>query len=436
MKKLSYEVNSCDCESMMYAAFSLRARAKHDFRPGHSAAWDFRGRLMIFLCLFLAVVLPLAVPAAERVTVKVGYYENEVFQEGARDGAVKTGYAYEYYQKLAEHTGWKYEYVYGSFAELYQMLLDGKIDLLAGLARTKERQGRIGYPEAPMGSESYNLVKHSSDDSIAADPKTLEGKTIGVLESALLDSLNLYLAKKHIVANVKAYKDYPPLFAAFDSGKLDILVAEGNGAYGRSNTEVLAPFGGSSYFVGVNIRRPDLLARLNAAQTALAVEDPTFLPGLNMKYYQKTILARALSRVEKQWLQTHHTLRVGYLDNYIPLSGKDPGGQVTGVVKDLIPEILTRLGIQNLKVTYSGYQSHDAMTADIAAGRIDVAFPVGGGSYLAELTGLYQSAPVTSMVLELVYQGSFTKRTTKHFAVSQTTACSITLSARTIRTPR
>ena len=59
----------------------------------------------------------------EKGTVRVGYYENEVFQEGAQDGTVKTGYAYEYYRKLSEYTGWKYEYVYGSFGDLYQMLL-------------------------------------------------------------------------------------------------------------------------------------------------------------------------------------------------------------------------------------------------------------------------------------------------------------------------
>ena len=56
-------------------------------------------------------------------TVRVGYYENEVFQEGAKQGAVKTGYAYEYYRKLSEYTGWKYEYVYGGYGDLYQMLL-------------------------------------------------------------------------------------------------------------------------------------------------------------------------------------------------------------------------------------------------------------------------------------------------------------------------
>ena len=82
----------------------------------------------------------------DSTTVKVGYYENEVFEEGAAKGAVKTGYAYEYYRKLSEYTGWKYEYVYGSYSELYDKLLEGEIDFLAGLAKKDERIGLIGYP--------------------------------------------------------------------------------------------------------------------------------------------------------------------------------------------------------------------------------------------------------------------------------------------------
>ena len=52
--------------------------------------------------------------------------------EGAQEGKVKTGYAYEYYQKLSEYTGWQYEYVYGEFGDLYQQLLDGEYAGLAG----------------------------------------------------------------------------------------------------------------------------------------------------------------------------------------------------------------------------------------------------------------------------------------------------------------
>ena len=93
-------------------------------------------RRVICLCLIAVagMLIPLAAAAsgADGAPVRVGYYENEVFQEGAQEGSVKTGYAYEYYQKLSEYTGWRYEYVYGEFGDLYQMLLDGEIDPTAG----------------------------------------------------------------------------------------------------------------------------------------------------------------------------------------------------------------------------------------------------------------------------------------------------------------
>lgn len=74
-----------------------------------------RFAVLITAAILLVTVLPFAVSAAgtSKEKVRVGYYENEVFQEGAKEGSVKTGYAYEYYQKLSEYTGWRYEYVYG-----------------------------------------------------------------------------------------------------------------------------------------------------------------------------------------------------------------------------------------------------------------------------------------------------------------------------------
>lgn len=56
--------------------------------------------LFAFLIAFLSVVFNSNVFAGETNSkvVKVGYYENENFQEGASEGAVKSGYAYEYLQ--------------------------------------------------------------------------------------------------------------------------------------------------------------------------------------------------------------------------------------------------------------------------------------------------------------------------------------------------
>lgn len=79
--------------------------------------------ICILLCLILYItVLPLPVSAeeAKSKTVRVGWYEGTYNTTGP-DGQ-RRGYSYEYQQAVAAHTGWKYEYVEGSWAELMSML--------------------------------------------------------------------------------------------------------------------------------------------------------------------------------------------------------------------------------------------------------------------------------------------------------------------------
>ena len=375
------------------------------------------------LCLvFLAGILcsvPAEADETESRPVRVGYYENEVFQEGAQPGSVKTGYAYEYYQKLSEYTGWKYEYVYGGFGELYQMLLDGKIDLLAGLAWREERTSIIGYPDAVMGNESYYLVKHDTDVAITADPETLNGCRIGVLDSAMVSVLNQYLENRHVTAEVVAYPDYTHLFDAFDSHDVDVLAAESDGAHGRDHAEVLTAFGASEYYLCVNIHRPDLLAELNTAQALLAAEEPNYVNSLSARYYSVSVTSRAFSQAEREWMNTHSVLRVGYLENYLPYSDTDSNGNVTGVIRDMIPDILNALGLPDITVAFTGYRSYDDLIAGITAGAIDMAFPVGGGLYYSEENGIYQSSAVVSSPTAIIYKGEYTEKTTTRFAVNE-----------------
>ena len=379
-------------------------------------------RVILFICVivFVIIAFPVTSYADEEIEkVRVGYYENEIFQEGAEEGEVKNGYAYEYYRKLSEYTGWEYEYVYGEFGDLYQMLLDGEIDLLAGLAWREDRASIIGYPNAVMGNESYYLVKHDADADITADPVTLNGCRIGVLDSAMVGVLNQYLDDNHVTAKVVTFSDYKDLFNAFDSREVDILAAESDGAYGREHSEVLTVFGTSDYYLCVNRNRSDLLAELNSAQTLLAADEPNYLNTLRTKYYSVSVTAKAFSQAEREWMNTHTSLRVGYLENYLPYSDTDEQGHVTGIVKDITPAILDSLGMQNVTVTYESFLSYDDMVAAVHSDEIDVAFPVGGGLYYSEENGIYLSNPVSSSHADLVFKGEYNEKTTEHFAVNE-----------------
>ena len=126
---------------------------------------------------------------------------------------------------------------------------------------------------------------------------------VGVLRQYLDNNVN---------AEIVAYTDHTKLFEAFDNGSVYLLAAESDGAHGRDNSEVLNVFGTSDYYLCVNINRPDLLDELNLAQIQLASEEPNYLNTLKSKYYSVSVTARAFSQVEREWMNTHDTLRVGY----------------------------------------------------------------------------------------------------------------------------
>ncbi|MGN0400449.1 MAG: transporter substrate-binding domain-containing protein, partial [Blautia sp.] len=69
----------------------------------------------------------------------------------------KSGYGYEYLQQVAYFSGWKYEYVNGSFNELLQMLKNGEIDLMGDISYTEERARYIDYASEEQGREYYYL---------------------------------------------------------------------------------------------------------------------------------------------------------------------------------------------------------------------------------------------------------------------------------------
>ena len=108
--------------------------------------------------------------------------------------------------------------------------------------------------------------------------------------------------------------------------------------------------------------------------------------------------------------------------DYLPYSDTDANGDATGLVKSLVPMILEELGISRLEVSYVGYNNYDDMVNDMNHGTIDVAFPVGGGLFFSEESGICQSNPVSSFSSELVFTAESSRhmsRAAQTFAVNR-----------------
>ena len=124
---------------------------------------------VVLLCLCLSALFSVCTAAEEKddkEVIRVGWYESSFNHADAAGN--RSGYGYEYQMKIAAYTGWKYEYVTGSWVELLQMLEDGTIDLLSDVSFTEERAEKMLFSSLPMGTEEYYLFTSWHNREISA----------------------------------------------------------------------------------------------------------------------------------------------------------------------------------------------------------------------------------------------------------------------------
>ena len=150
----------------------------------------------------------------ENKTVRVGYFPYANFQEGGY-GEHKQGAGYEYLQKISYITGWKYEYVYGSFKECLDMLADGEIDLLGSVSYTPERAESIDYSTYAEGTERYWIYTREEHADLAdGDLKQMNGCRIGATDGSYQkELLEKWLDSNQIQAEVVICKGYTSLYS-------------------------------------------------------------------------------------------------------------------------------------------------------------------------------------------------------------------------------
>lgn len=353
--------------------------------------------------------------------VRVGYFQSLNFQDGMTDDSKKSGYAYEYMQEVSAYSGWTYEYVYGGWTELLEMLENGEIDIMGGVSSTEERKANLSFPNYEMGTEEYYLYQNKERmDMNGGDYSTIKGKKIGVITNNLFtDAFIDWTEENHVSVNLVYFENFADRDAAFENGDLDGLISTDNNVEADSDLTPVVKVGESPYYLAVTKSRPDLLDDLNNALTRIQMINPSFVKDLENQNYNNTLSNCALTEEEKEWVAQHSTLTVGYLNNYMPYCDTTKEGKPSGVMIEVFQAMLEQLGISDqIKLNYHGYNRYSEMIAALETGQIDVTFPTSGDIWNLEQDGILGSSDVVSAGMDLVYYGSYDEYTTESIAVN------------------
>ena len=370
----------------------------------------FKRILCFALCLITALysVLPITAYAQEeeRKVVRVGSHDAPYF---ITDGyGRKSGYSYEYQRKLAAYTGWDYEYVDGTWSELFEMLKNGEIDLMSNISYTDERARDVLYASLPMGTEAYYIYIPAENTEITSeDYSSLNGKTVGVTKGTIQKDLFLKWEEAHgIKSNLVEINAPDEESLRLLGGELDAFITMD--VYGNAGSAVpLCKLGSSDFYFAVSKDRPDLQVELDAAMNRIQDENKYFNQQLHEEYLSNSNTDRYLSDKEKEWLLEHGTIRVGYQDNYLAFCAKDPKtGELTGALKDYLAYAATSLENAQLQFEAISYPTASEAIQAMKDGEVDCVFPANLTEYDSESLDVVMSPMLMRTEMDAVVRAA------------------------------
>ena len=300
-----------------------------------------RGMMILCVAMSFALSMLCGSPAAQAVDVlRVGvdYMTN---RNVGTDGAnVYRGPDTDYMNLLAGYAGMECTFVGGTRAELYQMLDEGKVDVVSGIVWTDDLAKKYDFSEIPSGKSNRLLFLHDGFDGLFEGTKHVR---LGMLRNYFMyDGLDEFMSGEGFTYTPIVYETGMELSRAYERNEIDGFICTNRLNVDYAPSRRFAPR--MLYYIVNKSNRP-LFDRLNIAQEQLTMLQPHLIQSLYDKYEaQHARKGIMLTKSEMEYLRDKEKLRIAVSKTGKPFAYEE-NGEVKGIVMHYVESIEKDLGV-------------------------------------------------------------------------------------------
>lgn len=335
------------------------------------------------------------VHAAQRRTVKVGFFPMEGYHEKKEDGSF-TGMDVEYLEAVCDYVNWDIEYVEcESWDSALQLLAEKKIDLVGSAQYSKERAELYQYANLASGY-TFGTIAVNPDSALAyEDFNAMKDITFGTVKTYIRKQEFYEYLSDHGIQNpeLKEYENTAALQEALAGKEIDAMVHSLTEI--REGQRIIGRFAPMPIYYITYKGNDEVMRELNQSIADVKMNRPDLENELIVKYYDsrldQTII---LTNEEKEYIAEKKQIAVGYFDGYYPFSYVNEG-EYHGLAKQVLDEMSE---ITGLRFTYVKMDNLDEAKQALQNGRIDLLdycgeSPKSMKAYGAALTKTYARVP-------------------------------------------
>ena len=331
--------------------------------------------------------------------VRIGWYPTAGLQNGT-DVSSLGGYNYEYISKIAQYENWECEFVFGTWTDIEQKLIDGRIDIVGDVGKTASREQKYDYCLYPNGYSRMLMVSRPTDNRFAYnDYKSFDGIRVATLHAEFRENLLNHEAKQHgFKVTYQYYPTEDEMFEALNKGEADTAIFSNVSVY--HGYKVISEWGQNPFYFVVTKSRRDILEEMNNGMLMIQASDQFMQQRLFNKFFGENGAGStvALTNKEIEYIQTAAPVKVLVSRNEKPLSFEQ-NGELVGLIPSYLSLISQKTGLTFTYVICNTF-SEMAPRFKNGEGIIFAQFP---DSYeIAKISNAYLMQPYYTLLYGLV----------------------------------